>query len=259
MESDKFICVREKNGDSQYVVVIDMNEPNNPTRRPITADSIIMNPVSKVMALKSGNVLQIFNIELKTKMNMYKMPDPVIFWKWISVNTIALVTATAVFHWSIEGEPNISNNIYFPDNSTPVKMFDRHSSLANTQIINYRTDESAKWLLLIGISVQENRVVGSMQLYSVDRRVSQPIDGHAAAFVQYKGEGQPNPTTLFCFAVRTTQACNLHVIEVGSPPEGNQPFMKKNLDVYFPPEAPNDFPVAMQVIFIFYLFQLRFS
>ncbi|VDD80563.1 unnamed protein product [Mesocestoides corti] len=234
MESDKFICVREKTGDSQYVVVIDMNEPNNPTRRPITADSIIMNPVSKVMALKSGNVLQIFNIELKTKMNMHKMPDPVIFWKWISVNTIALVTATSVYHWSIE------------DNSTPVKMFDRHSSLANTQIINYRTDESCKWLLLIGISVQENRVVGSMQLYSVDRKVSQPIEGHAAAFVQYKGDGQPNPTTLFCFAVRTAQSCNLHIIEVGQPPEGNQPFTKKNLDVYFPPEAPNDFPVAMQ-------------
>lgn len=106
MESDKFICIREKSGESQYVVVIDMSEPNNPTRRPITADSIIMNPVSKVMALKSGNVLQIFNIELKTKMSMHKMTDAVIFWKWINVNTIALVTACAVYHWSIEGKNN---------------------------------------------------------------------------------------------------------------------------------------------------------
>lgn len=39
-------------------------------------------------------------------------------------------------------------------------------------------------LLLIGISAQQNRVVGAMQLYSVERKVSQPIEGHAAAFVQ---------------------------------------------------------------------------
>lgn len=39
----------------------------------------------------------------------------------------------------------------------------------------------------------------------------------------------------------------LHVIEVGQPPQGNQPFTKKAVDVFFPVEAQNDFPVAMQV------------
>ena len=39
----------------------------------------------------------------------------------------------------------------------------------------------------------------------------------------------------------------LHVIEVGTPPQGNQPYQKKAVDVFFPPEAQNDFPVAMQV------------
>jgi hypothetical protein len=34
---------------------------------------------------------------------------------------------------------------------------------------------------------------------------------------------------------------------VGTPPTGNQPFVKKAVDVFFPPEAQNDFPVAMQV------------
>ena len=33
------------------------------------------------------------------------------------------------------------------------------------------------------------RVVGAMQLYSVERKVSQPIEGHAAAFIQFKMEG----------------------------------------------------------------------
>lgn len=52
MESDKFICVREKIGDTAQVVIIDLNDPTNPIRRPISADSAIMNPASKVLALK---------------------------------------------------------------------------------------------------------------------------------------------------------------------------------------------------------------
>lgn len=52
MESDKYICVREKVGDQAQVVIIDLADANNPIRRPISADSAIMNPASKVIALK---------------------------------------------------------------------------------------------------------------------------------------------------------------------------------------------------------------
>jgi len=53
------------------------------------------------------------------------------------------------------------------------------------------------------LSLQQNRVVGAMQLYSVDRKVSQPIEGHAAAFGEFKVEGNASASTLFCFAVRS--------------------------------------------------------
>ncbi|GBP00542.1 Clathrin heavy chain [Eumeta japonica] len=241
MESDKFICVREKVGDTAEVVIIDMADPTNPIRRPISADSAIMNPASKVIALKgkagveAQKTLQIFNIEMKSKMKAHTMTEDVVFWKWISLNTLALVTKMSVYHWSMEGD------------STPVKMFDRHSSLSECQIINYRTDPKQQWLLLVGISAQQNRVVGAMQLYSVERKCSQPIEGHAASFATFKVEGNAEPSTLFCFAVRTAQGGKLHIIEVGQTPAGNQPFPKKAVDVFFPAEAQNDFPVAMQV------------
>ncbi|XP_049342195.1 clathrin heavy chain 1 isoform X2 [Astyanax mexicanus] len=235
MESDRFICIREKVGDQNQVVIIDLSDPSNPIRRPITADSAIMNPASKVIALKAARTLQIFNMEMKSKVKAHTAADEVMYWKWISVNTIALVTDTAVYHWGMEGD------------SQPIKMFDRHASLAGCQIINYRTDEAQKWLLLIGISAQQNRVVGAMQLYSVERKVSQPIEGHAAAFTQYKLEGNQNSSTLFCFAVRNQAGGKLHIIEVGQPVAGNQPFAKKAVDVFFPPEAQTDFPVAMQI------------
>ncbi|XP_045469478.1 clathrin heavy chain [Harmonia axyridis] len=241
MESDKFICVREKVGDTSQVVIIDMADTANPIRRPITAESAIMNPASKVIALKgkagveAQKTLQIFNIEMKSKMKAHTMNEDVIFWKWISLNTLALVTETSVYHWSMEGD------------STPVKMFDRHSLLNGCQIINYRTDPKQNWLLLVGITAQQSRVVGAMQLYSVERKCSQPIEGHAASFATFKMEGNPEPSTLFCFAVRTAQGGKLHIIEVGQCHPNNQPFPKKTVDVFFPPEAQNDFPVAMQV------------
>ena len=129
MESDKFICVCEKVGETNQVVIIDMADHTNPIRWPISADSAIMNPASKVIALKAAKTLQIFNIEMKSKMKAHVMTDDVIFWKWISLATIALVTETSVYHWSMEGD------------STPQKIFDRHLSLNGCQIINYLTDQ----------------------------------------------------------------------------------------------------------------------
>ena len=57
MESDKYICIREKVGDTSQVVIIDLGDPANPIRRPITAESAIMNPASKVIALRGETEL----------------------------------------------------------------------------------------------------------------------------------------------------------------------------------------------------------
>ena len=48
---------------------------------------------------------------------------------------------------------------------------------------------------------------------------------------------------------QTATGAKLHVIEVsaGTRPEGVAPWGKKNCDIYFPPEAAQDFPVAMQI------------
>ncbi|KAK3821957.1 MAG: Cltcb protein [Linnemannia elongata] len=53
LESDRFICVRDTTGEQNLVVIIDLTDPTNVIRRPITADSAIMHPASKVIALKA--------------------------------------------------------------------------------------------------------------------------------------------------------------------------------------------------------------
>ena len=101
-------------------------------------------------------------------------------------------------------------------------------------------------MVVVGISQSQGRVVGAMQLYSRDRGISQSIEGHAAAFAELKMEGAPSPTKLFTFSVRTQTGAKLHVVEVDHA-TGNPQFQKKAVDIFFPAEAVNDFPVAMQI------------
>jgi len=101
-------------------------------------------------------------------------------------------------------------------------------------------------MVVVGISQQQGRVVGAMQLYSKDRGISQAIEGHAAAFGTIRLEGAPEDTKLFTFAVRSATGAKLHIVEVDHP-ETNPVFTKKAVDVFFPPEASNDFPVALQI------------
>jgi clathrin heavy chain len=66
----------------------------------ITTQHYFLNCYLLAAAAKS---LQIFNLETKTKVKACTMAEDVTFWRWISNGVVALVTDTAVYHWSIEG------------------------------------------------------------------------------------------------------------------------------------------------------------
>lgn len=166
------------------------------------------------------------------------MPTPVGFWRWISPNAIALVTATSVFHWSIEGE------------TAPVKIFDRNPALAEgTQIINYQVSVDGKWCLLCGISAGATPGVinGTMQLYSIEKAVSQMLQGHAGAFTVIKVPGREEPAQILAFEdKKPDQPAKLFVMEVGrdkTAPGGVFRVTPQAIPV--PPDAANDFPVTM--------------
>ena len=205
LESEKYVCVRESGESGNSVAIVDLNNIHNMVRRPMSADSAIMNPEENILALKLQRQLQVFNLETKAKLKSHMSPQDVIYWRWISATVLGIVTTSSVYHWSIE------------DDAAPQKVFDRHASLADTQIINYRASADGKWMVLIGISsntVDANafRIKGSMQLYSKERGVSQPIDGHAAAFAELKTQDANVPYKLFTFAVRTSTGAKLHIV-----------------------------------------------
>lgn len=230
--------MRQKAGEaSPEVIIINLKNNNSIIRRPIKADSAIMHWHKEIIALKAQQrTLQIFDLGAKAKLKSTTMNEDVVFWKWFDDKSLGLVTDTGVYHW----------NIMDPAQQTPVKMFDRNQNLSGCQIINYRVSEDEKWMVVVGISQQQGRVVGSMQLYSKERGISQAIEGHAAAFGKIRLEGAPADTKLFTFVNRSATGAKLHIVEVDNQ-AGNPTFAKKNVDVYFPAEATNDFPVAMQV------------
>ncbi|XP_078000561.1 clathrin heavy chain 1-like [Glandiceps talaboti] len=233
MDSDKFICVREKVGQKAQVSVINVYDPQNVLRRSISADSAIMNPTSTIIALRAGKILQIFNLETNTKIKACSMDD-VAYWTWISDSTIAIVTNQSVYHWTIEGT------------SQPIKLFDRDASLNNHVVIKYETDRAHNWTVMTGITRQNNRIVGRMQLYSVTHKMSYPMEGHASVFAEFHMSGNHEPSLLLCHAVRDAEGCKLHIRELGSPPKGNKPYQPREVDILFPSEEHSDIPVAME-------------
>lgn len=236
LESDKFITICETG--QQQIAIVDLTAGNAITRQKMSAEAAIMNPLSKVIALRAGNVLQIFNLELRAKMKSYTLPAPVTYWRWTSPNNIALVTATSVFHWSIEGD------------SAPVKIFDRNTGLTEgTQIINYQVSGDGKWCLLCGISAggAPGVINGTMQLYSIEKQVSQMLTGHSGAFTVLKIPGRDEPAQIVVFEdKKPDQPAKLFIMEVGrskDAPGGVFRVAPQNIPVAA--DAANDFPVTM--------------
>lgn len=136
LESDSFICVREKKNEaaSPEVVIIDLKQNNNVVRRPIKADSAIMHWTKQVIALKAqSRTLQIFDLGQKAKLKSATMNEDVVFWKWFSETTLGLVTDTAVYHW----------DVFDPTQASPVEVFKRNPNLQVRTVINQHRFEFA--------------------------------------------------------------------------------------------------------------------
>jgi len=235
MESDKWIVSVEPD----KVSLVDLQNQAQVTRRPIKAEAAVMNPVSNILALRSGKMIQMFNLDTKTKLKSHDMEAPIVYWKWTGPSNLALVTASSVFHWNIEGS------------SAPAKMFDRHPTIgANTQIINYQVSPDGNWCVLGGISAGAGGGVnGNMQLYSVEKKVSQPLQGHAGAFAKIKLSGREDPAQVLVFHEKKAEdpTHKLFVMEVGRDPSKGTPHRLPPTQMPVPAEAASDFPVSLVI------------
>lgn len=237
LESDRFVCVRESTSSGNSVAIVDLQNNNEITRKNMSADNAIMHTKEFIISLRAnGTTLQIFNLGTKQRLKSHTMNQPVVFWKWLDDAHLGLVTTDSIYYW----------NVFDGTNDAPIKLSDRHHSLANCQIINFVADSDLNWFAVNGIAQEDGRIAGHIQLYSKSRSISQAIEGHVSKFASIRLPGASSPTKVFCVGNKNAQGQgNLHIIEIDHV-EGNPPFPKKAADIFFPPDAANDFPISLQ-------------
>mmetsp|Transcript_108985 Transcript_108985/g.351874 ORF Transcript_108985/g.351874 Transcript_108985/m.351874 type:complete len:1524 (+) Transcript_108985:1-4572(+) len=89
-----------------------------------------------------------------------------------------------------------------------------------------------------------------MQLYSVEKKQQQLLEGHAGTFGNVLVADGETPAGLFAFMERKqgTLQTKLHIMDVTKPRgEGLPPPFKVQSEVAMPPEAPSDFAVALHL------------
>jgi clathrin heavy chain len=184
--------------------------------------------------------VQVFNLDTKEKLGVYQAPENIVFWRWLGPRSLALICEKDVFHWNLAVAASV-----------PEKIFTRSGKLAEagTQVISYAANSQGSWCLLTAISTADGgkTIDGNMQLYSVEKKQQQLLEGHAGAFGNVLVSDGGNPAGLFAFTERKagTLQTKLHVMDVtAARGEGLPPPFKVAQDVAMPPEAPNDFAVA---------------
>lgn len=242
-ESDHFITVRESTSSSNSVAIIDLKNNNEITRKSMGGDSALMHKNSKIIAVRAnGTIVQVFNLITKEKLKSFQMNDPILFWKWLDDNTLGLVTSTALYL------SNINDGLV---DLTPAPLTLRHASLANCQIIDFVANKFLDWFAVVGIKQENDRIVGKIQLYSKSRNVSQPIDGHVAQFATLKLNNEANSPVIQLFVTGTRSLTStsgqLKIIEIEHDPKLPTTYTKKSMDIFFPNDANNDFPLSIKI------------
>ncbi|AMD22448.1 HGR109Cp [Eremothecium sinecaudum] len=241
-ESDRYVTVRETTNGANSVAIVDLLHDNEVTRKSMGGDSAIMHPTQKVISVRAnGTIVQMFNLDTKEKLKSFQVDEPVIFWKWLSDEVLGIVTTNSLLLCNaFDGEPS----------AVPARLTARNVNLNNTQIINFVANKSMDWFAVIGIIQENGHIAGKIQLYSKARNISQAIDGHVAAFISLLLEGNTEPVQVFVTGNRntTTGVGELRIIEIDHNAQANPvQYQKKAVDIFFPPDATNDFPLSVQV------------
>ena len=94
LQSNKLIAVHEKGADNANLIIINRSEHRKYTLKFATADSVIVNPKLKIVALKTKRNVRVASFE-KQLLKTYNMAEDVEFWKWITPNLVFYFWSTS--------------------------------------------------------------------------------------------------------------------------------------------------------------------
>ncbi|KAH0790146.1 Clathrin heavy chain 1 [Histomonas meleagridis] len=228
LSKDKYLCVREVTETEGNVVIIDLQQNNSVTRHKNTADSAVMHPSRNVIAMRGGNVLQVFDLGARQRLKSFQLNpgQTVSYWTWLDDDILAFVSSGQVYHWSLSSQNN------------PIPIFQVQPPLSNGSIMKYSMSHDQQWVCISGLAQEGNQIVGKLQLYSRERNASQMIDAFAFEFGRYQ------TVPILIFSNKNQNGMFMNIIPLGASPAAQQ-FGKKNVDLPIANDAQGDIPLQL--------------
>ncbi|CCW60031.1 unnamed protein product [Phytomonas sp. EM1] len=237
IDGEKYVCVRDvqENGQTSLVIA-DLVKQESMRNNIKDAEAAIMNPNSKILALRSGRNMQIFDVDASKRLKALVFHDDILFWRWVDAETVGIVTATTVYHWRLNTAPD----------TPPERVFDRGEDYgASVQILSYHVDEKKKWLVLTGVTRDGTSTVGKAFLYSVENKSSRVLSGHACNFITTTVPNESRPCDIMCMAWNSPQeGGQVMIMEL---PTSEKMDLTLTRRVYSVRMQEGDFPIVMHM------------
>lgn len=192
IESDKFVCVRDvqASGDKASLIIVDI-EKREAIRNSIKdVDSAIMCPTDKILALRKGSNIQVFDVGASQRLKA-SIFEKVQTWCWLDSRTIGIITDTAVYHWVLGSD------------SPPQHVFDRGANFPSSPLLNFLTyhcDEAKKWHVISAATREQAGWAGKSLLYSSENNQSRLLDGYACCFISTPTPTETRKCNIMCLA-----------------------------------------------------------
>ena len=222
---DKYLCICENSDTDSHVLIVDLRNKNKVIKHKINADTAVMHPSRKIIAFRSGSMIQIFDLNKNQCLKCCQLLEGQVvnYWKWINDQTLVLVSGGYICNWSITGQSN------------PIPIFILHPQLASGIVMSYSISHNQQWYAISCLVKEGENTVGKVQLFSSVSNGYQIFDGYSASFTNIKS------LPLLVFASKTNDSMILNIFALGTSRQAVF-FGKKHVEISMASDLKNDFP-----------------
>lgn len=197
---DKYLCICENSDTDSHVLIVDLRNKNKVIKHKINADTAVMHLSRKIIAFRSGSMIQIFDLNKNQSLKCCQLLEGQVvnYWKWINDQTLVLVSGGYICNWSITGQSN------------PIPIFILHPQLASGIVMSYSISHNQQWYAISCLVKEGENTVGKVQLFSSVSNGYQIFDGYSASFTNIKS------LPLLVFASKTNDSMILNIFALGT-------------------------------------------
>eukprot|EP01022_Parablepharisma_sp_SALTPOND_P013452 TRINITY_DN17_c4_g1_i7.p1 TRINITY_DN17_c4_g1~~TRINITY_DN17_c4_g1_i7.p1 ORF type:complete len:614 (-),score=22.26 TRINITY_DN17_c4_g1_i7:225-2066(-) len=243
LESDRFICIKEATPDGIIMFnIVDINQGFKVQKISSKADSVMMHPSKQITSMRTDSGIQVVDLTKKEILRKLNIPEQVELWRWVSDTVIGIVGTKSIYHVDITTKPS---------NAPATVVFKKSEDIekAQAQILNYVVDSTGKWCVLYGIYSISGTLNGMIQVYSIERQVSQNLEGFSPCFadVPLIDPNYKNKIITFVRKIANESTWYFLVLEVGKPIDPSQKIKKRQPFQSAPEVTTADIPILSYV------------